>query len=113
MNIRDFFLSWITPNGIIAFGVLYSIWRMIVATREARAARLVSIAAAQEAAVHAKAAATAVAGIANDMKALEENTNNKMDMLLAAKDETARAQSKEADALGEKRGIQIGRGQKS
>ena len=108
----DLLLSWLSPNGIIAAGVLYSIWKMILITREARAARIVNIAAAREAVEHAKATAAAVVGIADNMAKLEENTNHKMDLLLAAKDETARAQSSEADAAGEKRGIDIGRAER-
>lgn len=104
-GMADFLLLWFSPNGVIAIGVLYGIWRMMVITREARLARQANIAAAQEGVAHARATSAAVAVIAHDMKALEENTNSKMDKLLAAKDETARAQVGEATAVGIATGV--------
>jgi hypothetical protein len=73
---------------------------------EDRADRLAVATAAEQAAGHAKAASEGIKSIAEDMKALEINTNNKMDQAIAAIKEGAVSDVARAGAEGELRGRQ-------
>ncbi len=93
----DLLHEWMSPQGVIALGVVVGIIQQFRAWRDSRARGAILLR-------HAEVTAGAIAGVAHEMKALEVNTNNKMDLLLASKDAEALAQVGRAGAEGELRG---------
>ena len=71
--------QWLSPNGIMALSVLLNLWLVWTARK-------------------------AAISVKTDMKALEQNTNSKMDALLKAKDDLAIAQIGQATAEGKEAG---------
>ena len=72
-------MEWLSPNGVVAISVVFNIWLVLSARR-------------------------AALNTQRDMKALELNTNSKMDALLKAKDDLAIAKIGQAKAEGKETG---------
>lgn len=98
--LMDLLLSWLTPNGIIAVGVIYSLWRMIIITREARAARKVTLEAATRSVANTETVIAVVEAQSINIQKIESATNSMKDALVST---TARASHLEGrmEVMGE------------
>ena len=96
--------DWLSPNGIIALGVIVNIWLVISAKRQALAAAKAALSTAKDASISAASAVNTLLNVEKNMKSLEINTNSKMDALLKAKDDLTLAQVRQATAEGKEAG---------
>ncbi len=111
LNAVDVLRDWLSPQGIIALGVIIGIIQQFLAWRGARArgtlllehsvATTVAVKAVQETQA---VTVQAVQAVAQDVKTLEINTNNKVDLLIKTKDAAMQALIGQAAAEGELRG---------